>query len=371
MRLENIDYINKCYGISDTPGFSQKASYSKKENLKKGLYFTGVVIALYGFYDSIYQVKRDYYAIIHDGITRKRVIVKEEGWHFKKPFIDKIIIAHERYGNTTLEGMLDELMDIKKAREATQSYHVVVMNDKDLEREIETISPYIGRHFTFVIKPNIKFEEEIKDPIGGLYNPEKNLVLINKEYAEGQPRGNDSIVYHIIAHEDVHAQGISNETSTEVISAEVCAEAASDFKRYEATTFRWLEQRLFEASYLRAKEEDRLAYWLIRIERIYKGMLPFHLRYFEKIPTEDLEKYALLPYVKIKLAMAEDNIVYELPDYDIGKNPEGGYFKIDDLSKLLEKGRSDILSLGSLQTNLLFHLFVDVFRKNSNELNEN
>jgi hypothetical protein len=363
MRLRNIDYSNEFYGNTDIPGFSQIANYSKKDNLKRGLYIGFASLAIYGLYNSIHYVGKDYNAIIKDGITGERIVRKEEGWFFTKPFIDRVLIVHERYGNTTLEGMLDDLTSIKKLRETTQSYHVKLVDDNNLEKEVETISPYMARHFLCVIKPSIKFEE-IKD-VDGLYYPEKNLVVINKEYAAGGTRENDPISYFVIIHENVHVQGVSNETSTQVISAEVCAEIASNLKKYEASIFRGLEEMLYGAGYLRAKEENRLAYWLMRIEKIYKGALP-SLKKWEEIDQKVLEEYALFPYVKIKLAMAEDNIVYDLPDYDIEKNPEGGYFKIDDLSKIL-KNLENPKNMGSLENSLIIYPVIEYTMKRTSE----
>jgi predicted nucleotidyltransferase len=367
MRLNSIDYSNECYGKTKVPGFSQAASYSKKDNLKKGLYLSFTSLAFYSLYNSIHYVGKDYDAIIKDGITGERIVRKEEGWFFTKPFIDKVLIVHERYGNTTLEGMLDELMNVKKLRDATQSYHIKLMSDSDLERELETLNPYMAKHFLYVIKPFIKFEEI--ENLSGYYDPGKNLIAINRIYAVGGARENDPIVYSVIVHEDVHSQGVFNETSTQVITVEVCAEIAPQLKRYEAALFSELEEMLYGGSYLRAKEENRLAYWLMRIERIYKGMVPPHFGKLEEIDQKALEEYFLLPYVKIKLAMAEDNIVYDLPDYDIEKNPEGGYFKIDDLSKLL-KNIENPKSTSSLESSLIIYPVIEYGMKRTSGKSE-
>jgi hypothetical protein len=316
------------------------------------LYVGLISLGVYGLYNSIHKIERGYYAIIKDGITGERIIRRGDGWFFTKPFIDKVLIVHERYGNTTLEGMLEELEMIKKAREATNSYHVVLKDDSDLKKEIETISPYMARHFLNVVKPPIKFQRIDENFIAGYYDTGTGLVAINAEYAKGGTWEKNPDVYHTIAHEDTHAQGIMNETSTEIISGEVCAEVSSAIKKYEAAVFRWFEGRLFEASYLRAKEENRLAYWLEKVEKIYAEQ-PISPDKLENVDSKIFEDYALFPYVKIKLAMVEDNVVYDLQDFDVGKNPEGGHFKIDDLSKLLKSTEKyDTISMKNISNTL-------------------
>lgn len=362
MRLHAIEYDCTSSIKSDGYGYNQRASYSRSKNVKKGIYVALASVAggfaIKTLYDSVHWVDKDYDAIVLDSFTGKRKYVREEeGLFFTNPFFEKVIPVHERYGNTTLEGMLDELEIYKMGKEATALYHIKLKDDADLEEVIKSISPYIGKHFSVVVIPRAKFAE-IEGSGGGLCYG-KDYIEVNQEFAKGGVWENNPIVYHVIIHENVHPQGaenlpwgvIGNETTVEIISSEIGAEISADgIKKFEAGLYEWLEERILQASYLRAKEENRIPFWTRKVEDIY-GRVPVASQ-MKQMPEKELEDYGLFPYVKIKLAMAEGNVVYDLKEYDTSQNPDGGDFKIDDLAKFLDSAEKTYGSENSLKMNL-------------------
>lgn len=363
MRLQDIEYDKTSPVKSDGYGYSRRASYSKRDNAKKGLYAALASVAggfaIKTLYDSVHFVKEDYDAIVSDKFTGKRKYVRDdEGWLVINPFVEKVIPIHERYGNTTLEGMFDELKIYKSGKESTALYHVKLKDDADLEALVGLITPYMGRHFLVVAVPKAKFAALDGLTAGMCYD--KNYIEINEKYMRGGVWENSPLVYHTTIHENVHTQGsikidpsalIINETTVEVISGEIDAEiSANGFKKFEASLYDWLEGRVFQASYLRAREENKVSLWSDKIKEIY-GNAP-DTRQLDKMPTYMIENYALFPYVKIKLAMTEGNEVYDLLQYDTTQNPEGGNFKIDDLAVFLNNAEKTYGSAGSLETSL-------------------
>lgn len=338
--------------------YYEEASDIKLSDAKKGILSGLAAIAVGGVCSSIYYVGDGQDAIVNNFVDGRHY-VNDTGLHFTLPFITRVIIVDEHYLNTTFEGMLRDLEMFKNATEGNMGYYVKLKDNADLEREVERVAPYVSTNLKqdYSIRPPIGFGL-LPDLIAGVYYLFTGNVLISDRYAEGGSDDEKPFVYHIVVHETTHANGCYDETTTEVVSAEVDAEVGlSGTKTYIPALYNWLERRIVNASYYRAKQEGKVDIWERKIIELYgeKELRRLEDKYFPGWTDRDFEEYAVQPYCRLKLGLAEGNRVYDLNGYPPrGQNfstypyphyvsSESGagekYFLIDDLSKLWTKAK--------------------------------